>query len=93
MAASITLNKNNYTIEIQNKMKSLAFQFANLPKGRIAKIFTIIFQPINFYNLYNLYNIRRYNDIYHDQIFIKKIILKMKKFSNRYKDYGQDNVL
>lgn len=89
-ATSTTVNEDNYTGEIFNKVKLLASQFANLSQGKITKIFTKKFRLIN---LYKLYHIRRCNNIYQDQIFIEDRTLKIKKVMRSYKNYSQDNVL
>lgn len=44
-------------------------------------------------NFYKVCHIKRCNNIYKDRIFIKENILKMKKITSSYKDYGQDNTL
>lgn len=44
-------------------------------------------------NFHKIYSIRRYNDIYWDQIFIEKKTLKIIKITNSYKKYEQDTIL
>lgn len=44
-------------------------------------------------NLYKLYLIKGQDNLYHDQIHIDKSILKMRKVTGSYKDYGSTNTL
>lgn len=44
-------------------------------------------------NLQKLYYIKKYNNIYYNQILIKKDVLKMKKILKSYKDYYWNNDL
>lgn len=64
---TVALNKEGFTNEIPNKVKFLTSQFTSLFHEEIAKIFTIKFCLVNFYKFCQ---IKKFNNIYHDQISI-----------------------
>lgn len=79
-----TMEEDKYTSEILIKIKALATQFAGLPQGEIAKVFSHCVKPMN---LYKLRLMKGRDDLYHDQIHIDKDTLKMRKVTGSYKDY------
>lgn len=84
------IEEDDYTGEISSKVKALATQFAGLPQGEIAKVFSNRFRPMN---LHKLRLMRGRDDLYHDQIHIDEGTLKMRKVTGSYKDYGSTNTV
>ena len=84
------IEEDEYAGEIPIEVKALATQFAGLPQGEIAKIFSNRFRPMNLYKL-RLMGGR--DDLYREQIHIDEGTLKMRKVTGSYKDYGTSNTL
>lgn len=75
-ANATDVEEDDYTGEIPNEVKALASQFAGLPQGRIAKIFSNRFRPMN---LYKLRLMRGRDDLYREQVHVDEGTLKMRK--------------
>lgn len=74
-----TMEEDKYTGEIPLEVKALATQFAGFPQGKIAKVYSNCFRPMN---LYKLRLIRGRDDLYRNQIHIDKGTLKMRKVTS-----------
>ena len=68
---------------------SITLRFAGLPKEEIVRIFQNKFKPINLYRLRHMRGLRF--DSLHDQdrIGIEDGMLKLRKTSGTYKDFGK----
>ena len=66
------------------ELKAFSSQFADLPQGEIAKIFSSKFRPMN------LYKLRDMKGKDGDHIQIEHGSLKVQKAADDYKDYGSD---
>lgn len=75
--------------EVPQEVQNLTLRFAGLPREEIVKIFHNRFKPINLYRLRHM-RCHHYES-YHDQerIGIEDGMLRLKKTSGTYKDFGK----
>ena len=81
--------EDNITGEVSTEVMSIIFRFAGPPKEEIVKIFQIKFKPINLYRFCHIRRVRF--DSLHDQdrIGIEDGMLKVRKTSGTYKNFGK----
>ncbi len=81
--------EDDITGEASTEVMSITLQFASLTHKEIVKIFQNKFKPINLYRLRHIRGLRF--DSSHDQdcIGIKDGMLKLRKTSGTYKDFGK----
>ena len=75
--------------EIPKEVQSLNIRFAGLPQVEIVRIFHNKFKPINLYRLRHMRG-QRYESYYdQERIGIQDGMLKLRKTSGSYEDYGK----
>ncbi len=81
--------EDDITGEVPTEVMSITLRFAGLPKEEIVRIFKNKFKPINLYGLRHMRELRF--DSLHDQdrISIEDGMLKLRKTSGTYKDFGK----
>jgi hypothetical protein len=75
--------------EIPSEVQALNVRYAGLPQDEIVKIFVNKFKPINLYRLRHMRGLQydKLNDM--DRIGIEDGMLKLRKTSGTYKDFGK----
>ncbi len=81
--------KDNITSEVPTEVISITLRFAGLPKEEIVRIFQNKFKSINLYRLRHMRGFR-FNSLHdQDRIGIGDGMLKLRKTSGTYKDFGK----
>ena len=81
--------EDDITGEVPTEVMSITLRFAGLPQEEIVRIFQNKFKPINLYRLPQIRGLQFY--LLHDQdrIGIEDGMLKLRKTSRTYKDFGK----
>ncbi len=81
--------ENDVTSEVPTEIMSITFWFAGLPKEEIVRIFQNKFKPINLYRLRHM-RVLGFDFLYdQDRIGIEDGMLKLRKTSRTYKNFGK----
>ncbi len=76
----------DFTGEFLPEMQVFTSQFAGLPQGEIARIFSHKFRPMN---LYKLLHMKGGDDVYREESISKMV----RKAKSTYRDYDTDSLL
>ncbi len=85
----IAYEKDDITGDVPTEVMNIILRFAGLPQEEIVRIFQNQFKPINLYRLRHILGLRF--DSLHDQVSIgiEDGMLKLRKTSGIYKDFGK----
>lgn len=82
-------DEDDITGEVPPEVMSIILQFAGLPQEEIVRIFQNKFKPINLYRLRHMRGLRFDALQDHDRIGIEDGMLRLRKTSGTYKDFGK----
>ncbi len=82
-------DEDNITGEVPPKVMSITLCFAGLPQEEIIRIFYNKFKPINLYRLRYMRGLRFDSMQDHNCVGIENGMLKLRKTSETYKDFGK----
>ncbi len=84
-----TVEEDDITDEVPLKVTSITLRFAGLPQEEIVRIFQNKFKPINFYHLCHMRRLQFDPLQNYDRIGIEDGMLRLRKTSGIYKDFGK----
>ena len=87
-APMLKAEENDITGEVPSEVTSITLRFASLLQEEIVGIFQNQFKPINFYHLRHIHRLLFDAVHEHNLIGIENGILRLRKMSGTYKDFG-----